>query len=245
MIELSAFDYEHDGTTLCGRLAIPSGDGPHPGVLVMHNAHGLGEQVRRRALLLAEAGYAALATDMYGGGRHFASPEETGPHFLALQDDPKRLHARIAAGYEALRRLPGVDADRIGAIGFCFGGQCVLELARRGAEVKSVVSFHGLLRTDTPARPGEVSAKVLAITGARDPFVPMADVQAFQSEMTAAGVDWQMTVYGEGWHAFTDPDTEVFAPGRGTRYDPLLDRLSWAQTMAYLDATLRGVDGQD
>jgi dienelactone hydrolase len=239
MIELKAFDYAHDGTALRGQLALPPGEGPHPGVLVMHNAHGLGDQPKERALRLAGAGYAALATDMYGGGRRFSSPEETGPPFAALMQDPRRVRARVVAGFEALRRLPGVDADRIGAIGFCFGGQCVLELARSGAAVRSVVSLHGLLRASAPARPGEVRAKVLAITGARDPFVPHADVEAFQSEMAEAGVDWQLTLYGEGWHAFTDSQADHFAPGRGVRHDPLLDQLSWAQAMAYLDATVR------
>ena len=117
-------------------------------------------------------------------------------------------------------------------------GQCVLELARSGAAVQAVVSFHGLLTTQRPARSGEVKAKILALTGARDPYAPLEHVQAFQSELTAARADWQVTLYGEGWHAFTDPDVSKRTDTPGVGYDPLLDRLSWAQATAFLEATL-------
>lgn len=237
MGELRAFDYEHDGVVLKGELALPGGPGPHPGVLVMHDAHGLNDLVRRRALALAELGYAALATDMYGGGKLFTGQTEVGPVFQALQDDPQRLRGRVLAAFEALRARPEVNAARMGAIGFCFGGQCVLELARSGADARAVVSFHGLLHTAQPARPGAVKAKVLVLTGARDPYAPAAAVAALQNELTEAGADWQLTVYGEGWHAFTDPNPKK-AEVPGVRYDPLLERVSWAQATAFLEATL-------
>jgi dienelactone hydrolase len=236
MIALRQFDYQHDGLLLKGQLAVPEGPGPHPAVLIMHDALGLGDLVCRRALELAGSGYVALAADMYGLGKRAPDPTEHGVHFAALQAEPEKLRARVVAGYQALRALPEVDAGRISAIGYCFGGQCVLELARSGAEVASVVSFHGLLTTKLPARPGEVKAKVLAITGALDPYAPVADVETFQKEMTDAGGDWQMTLYGRGWHAFTDPDVSADIPG--VRYDPLLDRLSWSQATAFLEATL-------
>ncbi|CAN7419386.1 dienelactone hydrolase family protein [Phenylobacterium sp. LjRoot225] len=238
MGELRALHYEHEGVGLIGQLATPAGPGPHPAILVMHNAHGLGEQVRERALRLAEAGYAALATDMYGGGRLFGSSAETGEPFAALQNAPERLRGRVLAAYQTLRALPQVDASRIGAVGFCFGGQCVLELARSGAEVRGVVSFHGLLMTQLPARPGAVKAKVLVLTGAQDPYAPAEDVQALRAELTAAGADWQITAYGEGFHAFTDPSADE-RPVPGLRYDPLLDKLSWAQATAFLEAVVR------
>jgi dienelactone hydrolase len=237
MGELRALRYEHEGVGLVGQLALPDGPGPHPAVLVMHNAHGLGAQVRERALRLAEAGYVALASDMYGDGRYFAGPADAGAPFAALQDDPQRLRQRVLAAYQALSALPEVDAERIGAVGFCFGGQCVLELARSGADSKAVVSFHGLLKTRLPAAPGAVKAKVLVLTGARDPYAPADDVQALQAEMLAAGADWQLTVYGEGWHAFTDPQADEM-PVAGLGYDPLLDKLSWAQATAFLEAAL-------
>lgn len=239
MGELRALDYEHDGVVLKGELALPAGPGPHPGVLVMHDAHGLNDLVRRRALALAELGYAALATDMYGGGKLFTGQTEVGPVFQALQEDPQRLRGRVLAAFEALRARPEVDEGRVGAIGFCFGGQCVLELARSGAQARSVVSFHGLLHTSQPARAGAVKAKVLVLTGGRDPYAPAEAVAALQREMTEAEADWQLTVYGEGWHAFTDPNPKK-AEVPGVRYDPLLDRLSWAQATAFVEATLRG-----
>jgi len=239
MTELRSFEYRHEGVVLNGQLAMPPGPGPHPGVLVMHDLLGQNELVRQRARELAAAGYAALATDMYGGARRF-SVAEVQEVTAPLRADPARLRARVVAGFEAFRELPEVDASRIGAIGYCFGGQCVLELARSGAEARAVVSFHGLLKTDLPARPGEVKAKALVLAGALDPYAPPEDVRAFQAEMSAAGVDWHLTLYGEGWHAFTEEDARDIAEVPGVRYDPLLDRLSWAQATAFLDAVVRG-----
>jgi dienelactone hydrolase len=174
---------------------------------------------------------------MYGEGQLFSKSEDAGAPFMALQENPALLRGRILAGLEALRALPQVDAGRLGAIGFCFGGQCVLELARSGAEVRAVVSFHGLLKTRQPAQPGAVKAKVLVLTGAKDPYAPLDDVAGFQAEMTAAGADWQVTTYGEAWHAFTDPAAET-KNVPGVRYDPLVDKLSWAQATAFLQETL-------
>ena len=203
----------------------------------MHSALGPCELARRRATDLAALGYLAVATDMYGQGRGL-SKEESGRHFLDLINDPARLRARVVATFDAVRTLGDVDGTRVGAIGFCFGGQCALELARSGASVRSVVSFHGLLRTTAPAEPGLVTAKLLSISGAKDPYVPAEDVHTFQQEMTDAGADWQVTVYGEGAHSFTSPDiADADVPGTG--YDPLLDQLSWAQATTFLAATCR------
>lgn len=238
MTELSTFAYTHDGETLKGEIARPAGPGPHPAVLVMHHAIGLGPNEMRRAKMLAEAGYVALATDMYGIGTEAVPQDVYGPLFAKLQADPNRLRGRVLAGYETLRAQPGVDKARIGAIGFCFGGQCVLELARSGAPVGAVVSFHGLLTTGLPAAKGAVKAKVLAITGALDPYAPPEHVADFQKEMAAAEADWQLTVYGNGMHAWTDPSVaEHNVPG--VRYDAFLDKLSWAQATDFLAATLR------
>lgn len=236
---LSTFEYAHQGLVLRGELATPAGPGPHPAILVMHDAHGLGAVVRERAERLAQAGYVALATDMYGAGQLFTKSEDAGAPFMELQETPGLLRGRVLAGLEALKALPQVDAARIGAIGFCFGGQCVLELARSGADVRAVVSFHGLLKTREPAQPGAVKAKVLVLTGAKDPYAPLDDVGGFQDEMIAAGADWQLTTYGEAWHAFTDPLAETKGVP-GVRFDPLVDKLSWAQATAFLEATVRG-----
>jgi dienelactone hydrolase len=158
---------------------------------------------------------------------------------LTLNKEPERLRGRALAGLEALKARPEVDGARIGAIGFCFGGQCVLEVARSGADVKSVVSFHGLLTTDLPAKPGAVKAKVLVLTGARDPWAPWEHVERLREELVAAGADWQITLYGEGYHAFTDSHAAELADIPGLRYDSLLDKLSWNSALAMLDSTLR------
>jgi dienelactone hydrolase len=236
MSELERYDYTHDGVTLQGRLARPKAGGKRPAVLVFHHALGQCRHDLERAGHLAEAGYVALACDMYGFGLRQATQEEFAPIFQAMQDDPDLLRARIMAAYEALARLPEVDPAQISAIGFCFGGQCVLELARSGADVRGVVSFHGLLTTKRPAPRGGIKAKVLAITGALDPYAPLEHVQAFQQEMAATEADWHLTIYGQGWHAFTDPDVERIHKVPGVVYDERLDKLSWAQATAFLAA---------
>lgn len=233
MTALIPHAYAHEGVALTGELAIPAGTGPHPAVLVMHAGLGIGTLVRKRARDLAAAGYVALVTDMYG----FAPDEQACRQgFAALQADPALLRGRVLAGFEAARALPGVDAARIAAMGFCFGGECVLELARSGADVAAVVSFHGGLRTKQPAVRGAVKARILVMTGAHDPYAPPADVEAFKQEMTEAEAEWHLTLYGQGWHAFTDPSTGARTDIPGVRYDPLLDRLSWAQSSAFLAA---------
>jgi dienelactone hydrolase len=240
MKDMRLFEYTHEGSLFIGRLATPPGTGPHPGILVMHDGQGVGEFVCRRAQDLAAAGYVALATDMFGGGKRFRDPSQSTPVVMALRKDGPRLRERVVASYDAFRSLPEVDVSRIGAIGYCFGGQCVLELARSGANVRAVVSFHGTLGTHQPARPGAMNAKALVLTGALDPFVPPKDLEAFQKEITAAGANWQMTIYGGGKHGFTDPiSDEMITVLPGVGYDRLLDRLSWAQATAFLDAVVR------
>jgi dienelactone hydrolase len=238
MADLQFVEYDHAGVTLRGELAVPAQPGPHPGLMVMHDARGIGPLVRRRCRELAASGYVAFASDMYGGGRRFANGRDAGDLFRALQENPQLLRDRVLAGFEVLKSQPQTEVARIGALGFCFGGQCALELARSGAEVRAVISFHGLLRTQLPAKPGIVRAKVLALTGMLDPYAPAADVEAFQKEMTAAGVDWHLTVYGQGWHAFTDPDAIEMSNVPGVKYDPLLERLSWDQARAFIEATV-------
>ena len=239
MDDMHTFEYSHDGIAFKGQLAMPPGPGPHPGVMVMPDGQGVGEFVRNRARALAAVGYAALATDMYGEGKQFEDPAESTPAVLALRKDGARLRDRVVVSFEKFRTAPRIDGRRIGAIGYCFGGQCVLELARSGAEAKAVVSFHGTLSSQLPAAQGAVKARILALSGALDPYAPRKDVEAFQMEMTAAQADWQMTIYGGGRHGFTDPVADRMrdrVPGVG--YDPLLDKLSWAQALAFLDAAM-------
>src|ERR1700742_1824145 len=146
-------------------------------------------------------------------------PQAAGAAVAPLCAEPQTLRSRILAWYHLLHSHPQIDGQRLGAIGFCFGGQCVLELARSGADVRAVVSFHGLLKTREPAQPGAVKAKVLVLTGAKDPYAPLDDVGGFQDEMIATGANWQLTTYGEALHAFTDPLAETKGVP-GVRYDP-------------------------
>ncbi|WP_182912016.1 dienelactone hydrolase family protein [Sphingomonas cavernae] len=227
----------HEGAVLNGELFLPKGTGVHPGVLVMHNALGLGAQVREVAADLAERGFAALATDMFGA-EFGGDPARAGAYFAALQAQPDVLRSRVVAWHDRLAGLPDVDIDRTAAIGYCFGGFCVLELARSGAAVKAAVSFHGLLTTSLPATPGVIRGEVAAWCGGQDPFVPSGHIEGFRAEMATAGASSQITVFASAAHSFTDRDAASL--GRpGVAYDALADRVSWAGTLALLDSVLR------
>ena len=226
---------EHEGAVLKGEL-FGGEAGSRPGVLVMHNALGLGTQVREVAAKLADLGYVALATDMFGAELS-SDPAKAGAYFAALQANPDLLRARLTAWHDTLAGLPQVDAARTAAIGYCFGGFCVLELARTGAPLKAVVSFHGLLGTQRPAAPGVIKGQVAAWCGGQDPFVPLDQVETFRAEMAAAEASSQITVFSQAAHGFTDPDAGKM--GRpGVAHDPLADQVSWAGALALLKAVL-------
>ena len=227
---------DHQGTPLAAELYTPDGPGPHPGILVMHNALGLGAQVREVAAKLAGLGYAALATDMFGAELD-GDPAKAGAYFVALQAQPEVLRSRVVAWHDRFTSLAEVDAERTAAIGYCFGGFCVLELARSGAAVKAVVSFHGLLATALPATPGTISGEVAAWCGGQDPFVPPDHVETFRAEMAAAGAASQVTIFGNAAHGFTDRDAAALGRA-GVAYDGLADRVSWAGTLALLESVL-------
>jgi len=237
MSNLQKIALQHDGSELIGEIATPAAPGPHPAVLVMHNAHGLSDHMRAKASALAELGYVAIATDMYGGGRYHADPSAAGVQLMQLVNAPQRLRARTVAWFEQLRARADVDAQRIAAIGYCFGGQCVLELARSGADVKAVVSYHGILSTSARAEPGAIRGQVAIYTGGRDPYAPAADVEALREELSVAGAPFQITVFDDAFHAFTDPHAgEMGRPG--IAYHAIADRVSWAGTLALLQATI-------
>ena len=228
---------EHDGVELVGQVALPETQGRHPAVLVMHSAHGLGEQVRERANRLAGLGFVAVATDLYGGGVHHTDPAASGRSMMEVFSEPERMRARVVAWYEHVKNRSDVDPQRVAAIGFCFGGMCVLELARSGADVKAVVSFHGLLSTSKPAAPDSINGNVAIYAGGKDPFAPPEQVDAVREEMTAAGARLQVTVFADAYHGFTDPDSSAI--GRDDiAYDATADRVSWAGTLALLESTI-------
>jgi dienelactone hydrolase len=201
-------------------------------ILVVHEADGIGGNVRKHCQTLAELGYTAAAADLHGHGRVLEGAEMRAA-LEAFRADPARLRRRVGAGLDALLGLDGVQANRTAAIGFCFGGTAVLELARSGAALAAVASFHGLLTTDAPARPGEVRARVLAATGARDPLVPIEDVLAFQREMSDAGADWHLLIHGRALHSYTNHAVGELSDPR-MAYDPIAHRLSLAALHRFL-----------
>ena len=228
---LRSLVYADGDVRLVGQLAVPEGAGPFPAVLVAHEIDGLGPHVRLRAEMLAQIGYVALAADNYGDGGLYEG-DEARAHMDALMADPDVLRRRMQAGLDALAALPEVDPTRLAAIGYCFGGLCVLELARSGADLAGVVSFHGILSTRLPAEPGAVRARILVAHGDKDPLVPRAQVTAFEDEMDAAGADWQLIAYGNARHAFTNPNV-VGRENDVLAYDPSADRQSWAAMLAF------------
>ncbi|WP_323809613.1 dienelactone hydrolase family protein [Sphingobium baderi] len=238
-MSLEPYEYRHGGVRLIGQLAVPEGPGPHPGVLVMNDARGQGALVRERAQRLARQGYMALATDMYGDGALYENALEGGAVMQALHAEPDRLRERVLINFEALRSLEDVDGARIGAIGFCFGGECVLDLARAGADVRAVVSYHGLLTTERPARKDGVKAHVAIYAGGNDPYAPPEHIEGFREEMEAAAAVCDVTVFGEAFHSFTDPSAGTMTNIPGVKYDPVADRVSWLGTVGLLEEKLK------
>jgi len=232
-------DIKHKDVTLKCQLVKPELANENlPGILVMHDAMGLSDFTVNKAKQLAEMGYLALATDMYGNGAHSENPEEAGKFFIDFHNTPELIRDRVLALYRHLKAQPEVDANNIAAIGFCFGGQCVLELARSGEDVNAVVSYHGLLTTPSPAEVNSLRTTVAVYTGSKDPYAPREHVDAIREEMTASGAELLLTEFSGAYHAFTNPN-----PPRGVesgmKYDELCDRVSWAGTCALLQHALK------
>ena len=221
------FEYREGETVLQGYLAYDdSVQGKRPGVLVVHEWTGIGPYVKHRVEQLAGMGYVALAADIYGKGVRPKNAAEAGRTMTIYRNDRALLRARVRAGLEALLKQPSVDPTRVAAIGYCFGGMTVLELARSGADIAGVVSFHGVLDTPTPEDARNIKAKVLVLSGGDDPNVPMEQVAAFVKEMRAAHVNWELTLYGGTVHSFTNPDAGN-DPSKGAAYNAQADRRSW------------------
>jgi len=219
--------YEHDGIVFEGYLAYDDAiTGPRPGVLIIHQWMGLTANERLRAEMLARLGYVALACDVYGQGVRPRNTDEARAQTGKFYADRMLLRERLHAGLETLKAQPQVDRARCAAIGYCFGGTGALELARMGAELAGVVSFHGGLKTSLPAGPGETAGKILVCHGAVDPYVPPAEVQEFVDEMEAAGADYQLVMYAGAVHSFTQKEAGD-DPSRGAAYQAAADRRSW------------------
>jgi dienelactone hydrolase len=220
-------EYKDSEVTLRGYLAYDDKvSGKRPGVLVWPQVCGPGVHSRAKADKLAALGYVAFGCDYYGDGRELDKLEDAIKLAHSLFDDTSALRRRAMAALSQLTSLPRVDSSRLASIGFCIGGNFSLELTREGAPLRGVVSFHGGLHTERPAQRDRGKARILACTGGDDPLVPLEQVNAFQAEMTAAGIDWQVITYGGVKHNFTDPDTARLG-NPALEYHKLADERSW------------------
>jgi dienelactone hydrolase len=218
-------EYKEGSTTLEGWWVHDDAvKGKRPSVLVVHQWKGLSDYEKKRAEMLAKLGYNVFAVDIYGKGIRPSDPKDAAAEAGKYKSDRALLRARVTTGLEQIKKLAPTDPKRIAAIGYCFGGTTVLELARSGADVLGVVSFHGAVG---PAAPGkQIKAKVLALHGADDPFVPPDEVKAFEDEMRKAGADWELVAYGNSVHSFTDWNAGN-DNSKGAAYNEKADKRSW------------------
>jgi dienelactone hydrolase len=217
-----------EGNTVLEGLSVydDSVAGKRPGVLVVHQWKGLGEYEKKRAEMLAGLGYNVFAADIYGKGVRHQDAKDAAAEAGKYKEDRALLRARVQSALGVLKQDKLTDSRRIAAIGYCFGGTTVLELARSGAELSGVVSFHGGLNTPMPEDAKNIKAKVLALHGADDPFVPPKEVTDFENEMRKAGVDWQLIAYGGAVHSFTDWNAGA-DNSKGAAYNERADHRSW------------------
>jgi len=228
-------EYNHGDVVLEGFLAYDGGtDTPRPGILVVHEWTGVNDYAKSRCRQLAEMGYIAFAVDMYGKGVRPKNFQEAAKQSSIYKKDRPLMRDRVNAGLEILTSDPMCDRSSIAAIGYCFGGTTVPELARSGAEIDGVVSFHGTLDTPDPSIAENIRCKVMVCHGAVDPYVPAEQLDGFISEMEGAQVDYQYIAYSGAVHAFTNPESGD-DPSRGAAYDANADKRSWQHMKMFFD----------
>lgn len=237
MAEFKPIECTHEGTTMRGTIASLQTAGPHAAVIMIPGASGTSPTFERQAGALANLGYLVVCADLYDKQADLSTPQAMGKEFMGLMDAPDELRGRSLTWLDMVAGLPEADAGRIAALGYCFGGKSVLEIARSGADLKAVVSFHGLLTTHKPAPPGSIIPEVVAWCAGQDPYAPLTHVEEFRQEMRAAGASHQITIFSYAQHSFTNPDHEGMQ--EGIAYHPMADRISWAGTLALLDHLLR------
>jgi dienelactone hydrolase len=234
--------YNANGTTLKGYIAYDdAAKGKRPAVLVVHEWWGHNAYARKRADMLAELGYVALAVDMYGDGKLALHPDDAGKFAGEVSKNKPMAKARFEAAMKVLRKNKHVDSHKLAAVGYCFGGSVVLNMAREGEDLKGVASFHGGLGTDAPAQSGKVKAQVISFTGADDKMIPTAQVEGFKQEMEKAGVKYRTVVYPNTMHSFTNPDADEYGKkfNLPLAYNAEADKDSWAQLQVFLADVLR------
>lgn len=235
--------YRDNGTVMQGMVAWDDAvSGERPGILVVHEWWGQNDYARERARMLAELGYTALAVDMYGEGKTTEHPDEAGKFAQAVGGNMPVAKARFDAALAALKAEPTVDDADIAAIGYCFGGGIVLNMARMGTDIDGVVSYHGSLATENPADEGDINTEILVFNGAEDPMVTDGQVASFKQEMDAAGADYTFVNYPGAVHSFTNPGADAAGEKYDLplAYDEAADRDSWAKTQAFFEEIFTG-----
>lgn len=237
MVRTADIDCQVGGSTMIGRLALPEADGPRPAVLIAHDGNGLDDFQKRRPDRFAELGYVAFALDYFGEGKPI-SDEEAEVRCQELWFAPERIRALAGAGLDVLLCERLTDTSRVAAVGYCFGGAVVLELARAGADVQAVVGFHPRLATRRPHDAANIRGRVLVCVGSDDPHVSAQERLAFEDEMREGNVDWQMHLYGGAKHNFTRPGAEL-AGRPGVEYNEAADRRSWRAMLDLFNEAFR------
>lgn len=236
-IEGTTVEYTANGVVMKGYLAYDKNiTGKRPGVLVVHEWWGLNDYARKRARMLAELGYAALAIDMYGDGKQAEHPDDAGKFSSELMKNFNTAKDRFIAAMEFLKAQPMVDPDKIAAIGYCFGGGIVLNMARQGVDLRGVASFHGSLAAVAPAERGSVKTRILVLHGADDKFITREQIEAFKIEMKNAGADFRFIAYPGASHSFTNPEADEY--GKKFKipvaYNAEADKKSWKELKKFL-----------
>jgi len=213
--------------------------GKRPGVLVVHEWWGHNDYARKRANMLAELGYTAIALDMYGDGKQANHPKDASKFAGAVAGNLSEAENRFKAAYHLLQQQPQTDSDKISAIGYCFGGGIVLAMARRGVDLKGVVSFHGSLGLGAPAQKGTIKSRILVLNGEADPFIKAEQIESFKQEMTSLGVNFQFVNYPNAKHAFTNPGADKFGKQFSIplQYNETADIQSWKKMQQFLKKT--------
>jgi len=240
-IILKPVTYSADGVVMKGFLAYDRNiRGKRPGVLVVHEWWGLNEYARKRAEMLAEMGYTALAIDMYGEGKQAEHPEEAGQFSSELMKNFDTAKSRFLAAFIFLKKQKTVDSEIIAAIGYCFGGGIVLNMARQGIDLQGVASFHGSLAAARPAQSG-IRTKILVLHGADDKFITPGQIESFKQEMNQAGADFRFISYPGALHGFTNPEADMYAKkfNLPLGYNPEADKKSWEELQNFLDGLFK------
>tara|TARA_B100000378_G_scaffold192350_1_gene156485 strand:- start:927 stop:1646 length:720 start_codon:yes stop_codon:yes gene_type:complete len=233
-IQTQQIQYEDNGVILEGHVAWNDvSDKPKPGILVSHAWAGRTDFENEKAQKLAKQGYVGFALDLYGRGIVGSDPTENAALMQPFLDDRRLLQKRMLLAVDQLKKLDQTNQDRIAAIGFCFGGLAVLDLARTGASVSGVVSFHGLLGSPNNTYDNKITAKILLQHGWLDPLATPEQVLEFAKEMSKMDADWQLNAYGGAMHAFTNPKAND--PSNGMKYDKVVEKRSWESMSSFLD----------